>query len=80
MVLGQEEFSFPSVLPMAVNVVSLGDFLAPLLLTGLQGSMATSWVWPWSHVTKVSSFGTSVVWSNLDAKYGGCGRDLWHSP
>ena len=36
-VLGQEEFSLPTVLPMAVNVVILGDFLAPLLLTGLQG-------------------------------------------
>ena len=32
-VLGQEESSFPTVLPMAVNVVVLGDFLSPLLLT-----------------------------------------------
>ena len=31
-VLGQEEFSFPTVLPVAVNVVSLGEFLAPWLL------------------------------------------------
>ena len=36
-VLGQEEFSFPTVLPVAVNVVSLGEFLAPWLLTGLPG-------------------------------------------
>ena len=28
-VLGQDEFSFPTVLPSAVNVVSLGEFLAP---------------------------------------------------
>ena len=34
-VLGQEEISFPTVLPTAVNVVSLGEFLAPWLLTGL---------------------------------------------
>ena len=44
MVLGQEEFSFPTVLPMAVNVVSLGDFLAPLLLTGLQGLQWQAWL------------------------------------
>ena len=43
-VLGQEEFSFPTVLPMAVNVVSLGDFLAPLLLTGLQGLQWQAWL------------------------------------
>ena len=29
-VLGQEEFSFPTVLPITVNVVLLGEFLAPL--------------------------------------------------
>ena len=34
-VLGQEEFSFPTVLPVAVNVVSLGKFLASWLLTSL---------------------------------------------
>ena len=43
-VLGQEEFSFPTVLPMAVNVVSLGEFLAPLLLTGLQGLQWQAWL------------------------------------
>ena len=43
-VLGQEEFSFPIVLPMAVNVVVLGDFLAPLLLTGLQGLQWQAWL------------------------------------
>ena len=43
-VLGQEEFSFPTVLPMAVNVVSLGDFLAPLLLTGLPGLQWQAWI------------------------------------
>ena len=43
-VLGQEEFSFPSVLPMAVNVVSLGDFVAPLLLTGLPGLQWQAWL------------------------------------
>ena len=43
-VLGQEEFSFPTVLPIAVNVVSLGDFLAPLLLTGLPGLQWQAWI------------------------------------
>ena len=43
-VLGQEEFSFPTVLPMAVNVVSLGDFLAPFLLTGLPGLQWQAWL------------------------------------
>ena len=43
-VLGQEEFSFPTVLPMAVNVVVVGDFLAPLLLTGLQGLHWQAWL------------------------------------
>ena len=43
-VLGQEEFSFPTVLPMAVNVVVLGDFLSPLLLTGLQGLQWQAWL------------------------------------
>ena len=36
-VLGQEEFSFPTVLPVAVNVVSLGEFFC----SGRPGSMAT---------------------------------------
>ena len=43
-VLGQEELSFPTVLPIAVNVVSLGDFLAPLLLTGLPGLQWQAWL------------------------------------
>ena len=43
-VLGQEEFSFPTVLPMAVNVVSIGEFLAPLLLTGLPGLQWQAWL------------------------------------
>ena len=36
-VLGQEEFSFPTILPVAVNVVSLGEFF----WSGRPGSMAT---------------------------------------
>ena len=43
-VLGQEDFSFPTVLPIPVNVVSLGEFLAPLLLTGLQGLQWQAWL------------------------------------
>ena len=43
-VLGQEEISFPTVLPTAVNVVSLGEFLAPWLLTGLQGLQWQAWI------------------------------------
>ena len=43
-VLGQEEFSFPTVLPVAVNVVSLGEFLAPWLLTGLPGLQWQPWI------------------------------------
>ena len=43
-VLGQEEFSFPTVLPTAVNVVSLGEFLAPWLLTGLPGLQWQAWI------------------------------------
>ena len=43
-VLGQEEFSFPTVLCMAVNVVSLGDFVASLLLTGLPGLQWQVWL------------------------------------
>ena len=38
-VLGQEEFSFPTVLPVAVNVVSLGEFL-----TGLPGLQWQAWI------------------------------------
>ena len=45
-VLGQEEFSFPTVLPIAVNVVSLGD---------RPGSMVTYWGWPWLHAMKAFS-------------------------
>ena len=61
-VMGQEEFSFPTILFVAVNVVSLGEFVARLLLTdylvfnGRPGLMETCWGWPWSHVMKVSSF------------------------
>ena len=44
MFLGQEEVSVPTVLSMAVNVVVLGDFLAPLLLTGLQGLQWQAWL------------------------------------
>ena len=43
-VLGQKEFSFPTVLPIAVNVVSLGEFLAPWLLTGLPGLQWQAWI------------------------------------
>ena len=43
-VLGQEEFSFPTVLPITVNVVSLGEFLAPFLLTGLPGLQWQAWI------------------------------------
>ena len=65
---------------MAVNVVSLGEFLAPLLLTGLQGLQWQAWL-----NGDLSGFGldcmsrrflpsgTSVVWTNLDAEYVGCG-------
>ena len=45
-VLGQEEFSFPTVLLVAVNVVSLGEFLAPWLLTGLPGLQVQVWCGP----------------------------------
>ena len=44
-VLGQDEFSFPTVLPSAVNVVSLGEFLAPLMPTGLPGLQWQAWMW-----------------------------------
>ena len=43
-VLGQDEFSFPTVLPSAVNVVSLGEFLAPLMPTGLPGLQWQAWM------------------------------------
>ena len=43
-VLGQEEFSFPTVLPITVNVVLLGEFLAPLLLTDLPGLQWQAWI------------------------------------
>ena len=43
-ILGQTEISFPTVLPMAVNVVILGDFLAPLLHTGLPGLRWRAWL------------------------------------
>ena len=43
-VLGQEEFSFPTVIRVAVNVVSLGEFLAPWLLTGLPGLQWQVWI------------------------------------
>ena len=43
-VLGQEEFSFPTVLPITINVVLLGEFLAPLLLTGLPGLQWQAWI------------------------------------
>ena len=60
-VLGQEEFSFPTVLPVAVNVVSLGEFLAPLLLTGLPGLQWQAWIngdlvgLAWLHARRDSS-------------------------
>ena len=43
-VLGQEEFSFPTVLPITVNVVLLGEFLAPFLHTGLPGLQWQAWI------------------------------------
>ena len=49
-VLGQEEFSFPTVLPIAVNVVSLGELVAyraSLVCSGRPGSMVTLWGWFW---------------------------------
>ena len=69
-VLGQDEFSFPTVLPSAVNVVCLGEFLVSLMPTGLP---SLQWqAWPAS---------TSVVWINTHAKYGGCSpANHWHSP
>ena len=79
-VLGQEEFSFPTVLPMAVNVVVLGDFLAPLLLTGLQGLQWQAWLngelLGLPLVTCQEGFFIQVqvlVWTNLDAEHDGSG-------
>ena len=57
-VLGQEEFSFPTVLPIIVNVVSLGEFLglqAFRACSGRPGSMVNSWGWVWLHAMKASS-------------------------
>ena len=87
-VLGQEEFSFPTILPMAVNVVVLGDFLAPLLLTGLQGLQWQAWLngelFGLPLVSCQESFfisGASVVRTNLDAEHDGSGPfDCRHSP
>ena len=44
MILGQEEFSFPTVLPMMCNVATLGAFLTPLLPTGLQNLQWQAWL------------------------------------
>ena len=44
MVFGQDEFSFPTILPPAINMVVLGDFLAPLLPLGLQGLQWQAWL------------------------------------
>lgn len=44
LVLGPNEFSFPTILPLAVNVPILGDFLAPLLPTGLPGLQWQAWL------------------------------------
>ena len=77
MVLGQEELSFPTVLPMAVNVVILGDFLAPLLLTGFQGqAWLNGELLGLPLVTCQEGFFLQVqvlVWSHVDAKHGGSG-------
>ena len=87
-VLGQEEFSFPTVLPITINVVLLGEFLAPLLLTGLPGLQWQAWIngellglalvcMP----RRLFLAGTSVVWSNPDAEHGCCGPTSYgHSP
>ena len=49
-VLGQEEISFPTVLPTAVNVVSLGSLPGCLQAfrdcSGRPGSMGSYWGWP----------------------------------
>ena len=82
----QEDFSFPTVLSMAVNVVSLGEFLALLLLTGLQGLQWQAWLngdlLGLALIACHEGFFLQVqVWCgpNLDAEYG-CGpADLWHS-
>ena len=81
-VLGQEEFSFPTVLPMAVNVVSLGEFLAPLVAhRPSRSAMAGLAQWRPSGFgldcmpRRFLPSGTSVVWTNLDAEYVG-----WRPP
>ena len=79
-VLGQEEFSFPTVLPMAVNVVVLGDFLAPFVAYWSPGSAVAGlaqWRTPRSAFSYMSGrlfhAGASVVRTNLDAKHDGSG-------
>ena len=86
-VLGQEEFSFPTVLPVAVNVVSLGEFLAPWLLTGLPGLQWQAWIngdlVGLALIACQEGFflQPSVVWTDTYAEHGGCGAtSQQHSP
>ena len=85
-VLGQEEFSFPTVLPITVNVVLLGEFLAPLLLTGLPGLQWQAWIngellgfWlPWwlCFLGSTSYCLIAIVCRLLCLKLKTCGRRL----
>ena len=85
-VLGQEEFSFPTVLPVAVNVVSLGEFLAPWLLTGLPGLQWQAWIngglVGLALIACQEGFFLQVqVWTDTFAEHGGCGATSQrHSP
>ena len=51
-VLGLEEFSFPTVLPVAASSWLPG---ASRVCSGRPGSMVTLWGWPWLHARKDSS-------------------------
>ena len=87
-VLGQEEFSFPTLLPVAVNVVSFGEFLAPWLLTGLPGLQWQAWIngdllktGPHCMPGGILPAGSSVVWTDTNAEHGGSGAtSQLHSP
>ena len=79
--LGAGGIFFPHILPIAVNVVSLGEYSGSLVAYRPPWSAVAGGVGPGCMPGRLLPAGTSVVWTDPNAEHGGSGAtSQWHSP